>query len=132
MPNVVAVAGIVLIAAVLSVMLKKYHPEYSILISLMAGVVILYLVLSQIGPAVAQIRNLLSAAGLSSEYGVILLKALGVCFLTQFAADSCRDAGEAALAAKVELAGKLTIVLLSLPLFEEISQTALSLIGGSQ
>ena len=50
------------------------------------------------------IRELISAAGISGEYGVILLKTLGVCFLTQLSADSCRDAGEGALAAKVELA----------------------------
>ena len=50
---------------------------------------------------------------------MILLKTLGVCFLTQLSADSCRDAGEGALAAKVELAGKLFIVILALPLFQQ-------------
>ena len=68
--------------------------------------------------------------GISGEYGVILLKTLGVCFLTQLSADSCRDAGEGALAAKVELAGKLFIVILALPLFQQIAGSALSLIGG--
>jgi stage III sporulation protein AD len=61
---------------------------------------------------------------------VILFKTLGLCFLAQFAADSCRDAGENALASKVELAGKLAIVILALPLFEKITSTALALIGG--
>ena len=90
----------------------------------------LWMILSKISPAISQIRELISAAGISGEYGVILLKTLGVCFLTQLSADSCRDAGEGALAAKVELAGKLFIVILALPLFQQIAGSALSLIGG--
>ena len=128
--DIVALAMVAVIAAVLSVMLKKYNPEYSIIISLVAGAVLLLLILSRISPAIEQIKDLLSATRMSSEYGQVLLKGLGVCFLTQFAADSCRDAGESALASKVELAGKVMIVLLSLPLFEQIAQTAVSLIGG--
>ena len=128
--EIVALCGIAVLAAVFSVMLKKYIPEYSFLISLGAGVLILLLILSKITPAVSQIKNLLSATGLSSEYGSVLFKSLGVCFLTQFAADSCRDAGESALASKVELAGKVLIVVMALPLFEKIAETALSLLGG--
>lgn len=128
--DIVALSGIAILAAILAVMLKKYNPEYSILISLGAGALLLWLVLSKISPAINQIQELISAAGISSEYASILLKTLGVCFLTQLSADSCRDAGESALAAKVELAGKLFIVILALPLFQQIASSALSLIGG--
>ena len=127
--EIVALSGIAILAAILAVMLKKYNPEYSI-ISLGAGALLLWMILSKISPAISQIRELISAAGISGEYGVILLKTLGVCFLTQLSADSCRDAGEGALAAKVELAGKLFIVILALPLFQQIAGSALSLIGG--
>ena len=128
--EIVALSGIAILAAILAVMLKKYNPEYSILISLGAGALLLWMILSKISPAISQIRELISAAGISGEYGVILLKTLGVCFLTQLSADSCLDAGEGALAAKVELAGKLFIVILALPLFQQIAGSALSLIGG--
>ena len=128
--NMVALCGIVLLAAILCVLLRKYHAEYSIIISLAAGILVLAIVLSRISPAITQIQSLLTATKLSSEYGLILFKALGICFLTQFAADSCRDAGESALASKIELAGKIAIVILALPLFEKIAQTAITLIGG--
>lgn len=128
--NMVALCGIVLLAAILCVLLRKYHAEYSIIISLAAGILVLAIVLSRISPAISQIQSLLTATKLSSEYGLILFKALGICFLTQFSADSCRDAGESALASKIELAGKIAIVILALPLFEKIAQTAITLIGG--
>ena len=70
------------------------------------------------------------ASGVSGEYTIILIKTLGTCFLAQFAADACRDAGESSLASKVELAGKVAVILMALPLFEAIANTAITLIGG--
>lgn len=128
--NVVGIAGLALCAAVVATMLRRYHQEYAILLSIAAGIVILLELFANIAPALGQIRTLLSSSGLSADYALILLKTLGVCFLAQFAADSCRDAGENALASKVELAGKISIVVLSLPLFEKIAETAVHLIGG--
>ena len=128
--NVVGIAGLALCAAVIAAMLRRYHQEYAVLLSIAAGVVILLELFANIAPALGQIKTLLSTSGLSADYALILLKTLGVCFLAQFAADSCRDAGENALASKVELAGKISIVVLSLPLFEKIAETAVSLIGG--
>lgn len=128
--EVMAMCGVAVVAAIFAVTLKKHNPEYSMVISLCAGVLMLYLLLTRVTPAVNQIKTLLSATGLSSDYGVILFKALGICFLTQFAADSCRDAGESALASKVELAGRLAIVVLALPLLEEVAKLVTSLAGG--
>ena len=100
------------------------------MISLLAGVLTLFLILSKLSPAISEISNLLAAAGMANEYGAVLFKALGVCFLAQFAADSCRDAGESALASKVELAGKVLILLLALPLFRQVAQIATDLLQG--
>lgn len=127
--NIVGIAGIAICAAIIAVMLRRYNQEYAVIISVAAGVVILIEILVNIEPAVRQINTLLSSAGLTADYAVILFKTLGICFLAQFAADSCRDAGESALASKVELAGKIAIVVLALPLFEKIAKTATGLIG---
>ena len=128
--NIIGIVGTALIAAIFAVTLKRYNQEYAVIISIIAGVVILVEILRNISPAVREITTLLSGVGLTQENGLILFKTLGICFLAQFAADSCRDAGESALASKVELAGKISILVLSLPLFEDIAQTALGLIGG--
>ncbi len=120
----------VIIAAVLSVMLKKYNPEISMLVAVGAGVVVFALILSKISPALNQVNSLLTRAGMPVEYGGILLKSLGICFLCQFSSDACKDAGQSALASKVELAGKLMIVLIALPMIEDITQTAVGIIGG--
>ncbi|MFU0833311.1 MAG: Stage III sporulation protein AD [Oscillospiraceae bacterium] len=128
--NVVGIAGIAVCAAVIAAMLRKYHPEYAVLLSIAASVVILLEIFKGVAPAIKQIRTLFSASGMSTDYILILLKTLGISFLAQFAADACRDAEEEALASKMELAGKIAIVVLSLPLFKKIAETAVNLIGG--
>ena len=128
--SMVAVIGITVVAAFLAVLLRRYHPEYSMAIGLTTGVLVLALLLTQVAPVVGRLQILLDSSSLPSEYGLILFKALGVCLLTQLAADACRDAGENAMAEKAELAGKVFLLLLALPLFEKIAELAVHLING--
>ena len=67
--------------------------------------------------------------GLDEGYARILLKALAVCYITQLAADCCRDAGESAIASKIELAGKAAIVAVSLPVFTELAELVTGLVS---
>ncbi len=125
--NMLAVCGLILITIFLSLALKKHYPEMAMSISILAGVGILAVAVVQLTPAMDSIRRLADKTALAGEYGAILFKALGICLLTQMTADACRDAGENGLAGKAELAGKATLLLLSLPLFEKIGEIALSL-----
>lgn len=127
--DITTLTGLILIAGVISVLLKRYAPEYSMLINVAVGAAALAAIFSRLLPAVYRIRDLLYTAKVPKEYGTILLKCLGICFIAQFASDACRDAGETSLASKVELAGKAAIVLTSLPLFESVARIALGLIG---
>ena len=129
MINLLAIAGAALVAAVIAVMQRRSHAEYGMLISILAGVLILAMLLEALPQALGQVTELLQAAALPGKYALILFKALGLCWLAQFAADSCRDAGESALASKVELAGKTAVLLTTLPLFSEVGALVLELSG---
>ena len=118
------IIGIGLTAAVLALVLGQYRPEFRLLLSLGAGVLLLLLVLAQVAPALAQLRQFFDKTGVSWQLGEILLRGLGVCFVTQLAADVCRDAGESSFAGKIELAGKCAVLLLSLPLFAQVLEVA--------
>lgn len=128
--NITSIVGIILIIAVLSLMIKRYLPEYSMLINIASGIIVLSLILTQFLPIINQINQLLDSSKIPSEYRIILFKCIGICLIAQFASDACRDAGENSLASKVELAGKVSIVTIALPLFDKIIQTAIKLMGG--
>ena len=124
------IAAIVVLAAFLAVILRQQRPEQAMAVALIAGIGILALVLMRITPVISTLQELLGAADMPGEYGLILIKALGICLITQLASDACRDAGEAALASKADLAGKVTLLVLALPLFQKIGELAVSLING--
>ena len=125
--NVVSAA---VVAAFLTVVLRRYLPEQALAVGLIGGVVILAVAGISAMPVLDEIRALLSDGGVSGEYVTVLFKALGVSLLTQLAADACRDAGEQGLAAKAEFAGKIAMLVLALPLFGKVGDIALSLIRG--
>lgn len=118
---------LLIITAFLSVVLKRYQPEAALAVGVLAGALVLSAVLKSALPTIRAVRSMLEGAALSSKYVDILFRALGICFLTQLAADTCRDAGEAALATKAEFVGKVMLLILALPLFGEIVSLSTSL-----
>ncbi|MCL2108460.1 MAG: stage III sporulation AC/AD family protein [Oscillospiraceae bacterium] len=126
--NITAIVALGLVAAVLSIILRQHKQEYGLYIPLVTGVAILGAVLIAVRPVLDVIQNLMEAVHMNNIYGQTLLKGLAVCYLTQLAADACKDAGETAIAGKVELAGKIAIVLLSLPLFASLVEMITRLI----
>lgn len=123
-----AIAAVAVITAFIAAMLRRSHPEQAMAVTLIAGILMVMAALEVMVPLLGDIQTMLEASGLSGEYIRILFKSLGICVITQLAADACRDAGEQGLAAKTELAGKLTLLALALPLFQKIGGIALSLI----
>ena len=127
--NVAGIVGTALIAAAFAALLRRGNAEYALVLRISAGVLIALEILQAMIPALQQITSLLGVAGISGEYSGILLRTLGVTFLTQFAADACKDAGEGALASKVELAGRVSILVLALPLFAKVASIAAALVA---
>ena len=120
--------GIGLIGMILAVLFRQHKPEYAPLISFAAGLAVVFLLLGQLEPIFSQMEEILRQAGIGTEYITVLLKSLGICYITQLAADTCRDAGESAIASKMELAGKITVLTLAVPYFTGMLQTVGELI----
>ena len=127
--NIFTIIGVGLIAVMISLVVKQYKPEFGMYISLIAGIIILVAVIGHITPVLDTIDELIHAVSLEIAYGAALLKALGICYITQLASDTCRDSGETAIAAKIEMGGKLAIVLVSLPLFKGVVDIVINLIS---
>lgn len=123
------VAVFCITAAALALLLRQYRPEYAILVSLGCSIVALLWVLQGIAQVMEELDRLFQGSLLSRELVAVVMKCLGVCVLTELAGQTCRDAGENAIAAKVELAGKVTLVLVSLPLFERLLEVAGTLLS---
>lgn len=128
--NIAAIAAIGIVTAIFAVLLKKYNPEYAMILAICGGLLILFLILEQAVPVIERVWEMIDKVGIPSEYAQILFKCLGICLITQFASDSCKDAGESSLGTKIDTAGKIALVVISLPLMEKLVETATSLIKG--
>ena len=125
------IVGVVMIAAFLAVLLRHQKPEFAMAVGVLTGIAVLLLIISKIVPVLDTLRDMLDAAGLPGEYGQILFKALGLCLLTQLAADACRDANETAIAGRVELAGRVMIVSLCIPCIKQAMDMIARLMEGA-
>ena len=126
------IGGIALTGLSALLILRSYKPEWAVFLRMAVTVVSLGLVLSLAGTVMSYVTELTSATGaLEGESWGILLKALGLAFLTETAASVCRDSGEAGLATWVETAGKLEILLLSFPLIRTVMDTVAALLGAA-
>ena len=118
----VKVCFFAILCTVVGVVIKNIKPEFSPLVRIAGSVAVSMLALSIILPIVTYIRSLFSGSSLG-EYGDAVIKALGIAALTQICADICRDSGEGSAASGVELIGKLEILLLCIPMIEDILTT---------
>ena len=70
----------------------------------------------------AEIRSLYDQSGADPQYLRILLKTLGICYITSFTCGVCRDSGEETLASQTLLAGRIVLLVTALPLFEALTE----------
>lgn len=122
--EIFAVVGAALVAMTLAVALREIKKDYAVLLSVVCCALLMLWAVLSLTPVFERLRELARITQLDTEYGEILLKALGISICTQLAADACRDAGESAIGSKVELCGRACIVLLSLPMFQEVLSLA--------
>lgn len=128
--DVLRLCGFGLIAVILCVIVRQLKPESAVFVSIAAGLMILAAAVKTLSPSVRAISELANSAGINGEFAEVLLKALAISYVTALSADCARDAGEAALGAKLELAGRVSIAALSLPVFTSLAGLITAMING--
>lgn len=126
--NLIPICGICVISSILCSLFGGFGKEYSVYIKLAAGAAVLSVIILYISPVTETIYMLYEKSAADNEYLTILFKALGICYITQFTSDICRDCGENTLAVQAELAGKIALMVLALPLFGTLSEIITDLI----
>lgn len=122
----IQLVGIAIISAALFVVIKKYSPEYAVFAEVAAVILVLFLVYPYIKDIIDFYYEYVDSGGVDRSYLKVVLKTIGIAVLTQFSSDVCKDAGQSALAGKIEFAGKLLIAVLALPMAKTLIEVALS------
>ncbi len=127
--NIVKIVFLCLLAVLLYALMRQLRPEFAPLVALVGVGVILVQLIGVLLNVSSTVENLISLAGLEKENVEILIKALAVCVITQFASDVCYDNSFSSAAAAVELAGRVGAIALAMPMIKAAAEIAIGLIN---
>lgn len=127
--NIAGVCAAAIICAILSLVVKKHNGEAAFALQVCGCVIIILYVIGEISQVTGTIRKLAEDFSINLEYIEVVIKALGICFLAEFAADCCKDAGCTALGNNVLLCGKVMILIAAMPMLNDLLSLALGLLS---
>lgn len=123
----ISVLGAGIIFSIVALVLKDKRREYALIVSVAGGIFIVLAALKLLTPILDGVKIFLNDS--ETENIKIILRALGIGYLTEFASDVAKDAGENSLSSKIEMFGKAAVIAVSFPilsgLFEAIRELLL-------
>jgi stage III sporulation protein AD len=125
--NIAQVVAAGVLCAVLALTVKKQSPEIALIITLSASVLIFFMTLPLLAEAMGIMRRVGELLDNGGRYVSLAVKVIGVAYLAELGASVCLDAGESAVAAKIELAGRVTILVLAAPVIMDLANLLLVL-----
>ena len=128
MDSVIKIIGVGLVALISIIIIKQYKPEFAIYISIISGVIILYMIMGELSKIINLLQSISDKSGINTKFLSLLLKITGIAILTEFAISICRDSGESAIASKIEIGSKVVIISMSIPIISSLLEVVLKLI----
>lgn len=128
MDEIIRIIGIGLTALVIAIILKQYKPEYAIYVSIIAGVLILFLVMEKLSGVINLLQSISDKTYINKQFLGILLKITGIAIITEFAVSICSDAGEKAIASKIEIGSKVIIIAMSIPIISSLLELIIEIL----
>lgn len=126
--DIIKIIGVGLIALIIIIVVKQYRPEFTMYVSVAAGIIILLLVMDKLSAIIDLLTNLANKTSINNEFIFLLIKITGIAILTEFASSICKDSGETAIASKVDMGGKVIIIAMSVPIIASLLETILKVL----
>lgn len=118
--EILKIAGLGLCAVILIIIVKNHKPELGMLTAMACSLLLLYFLIDTMKYAVAYVAGIYDGLETGKTYLPIILKILAIAYITEFTTQLCKDAGESAIASKIELGGKIMIFCVAIPVFTSI------------
>lgn len=114
--EIIKIVGIGIVATIIIVILKSTRPEFALYISLLTGIAIFTMILGELSYVLETLNSLARRVNIEFAYFSTILKIIGMAYIVEFGAQISRDAGEESIAMKIELGGKVIIMVLAIPI----------------
>ncbi|MBO8434772.1 MAG: stage III sporulation protein AD [Tyzzerella sp.] len=127
--DIIRIVSIGVIGTFIALSIKNYSKEFSILVAMITGILIVFQILEILTESIVFIESVYERTGLDFLYMRIVMKVIAVAYISEFAIQICKDAEFGSIASKIELGGKLIILSLSIPIIKAILDTVTSLLA---
>ncbi|UNK20387.1 stage III sporulation protein AD [Paenibacillus sp. N3/727] len=126
--EIIQVVGLGLIATILILVVKEQKPIFAFLLAVSTSVMIFLFLIGKIGNVIRMLEELAESSGVQVIYLKTVLKIIGIAYVAEMGAQVVRDAGQESIASKIEMAGKVLILVLAVPIISIIIETVLKLL----
>lgn len=123
------IIGIGLVATILIVIVKEARPEFAIFISLLTGVIIFSMIINELSYVIETLNTLSRRVNIEFAYFSTILRIIGMAYLVEFGAQISRDAGEEGIAMKIELGGKVLVMVLAIPILLALMEMIIKILN---
>ncbi|MCR6110495.1 stage III sporulation protein AD [Bacillus sp. A301a_S52] len=126
--EIIQIVGLGMITTFLALVVKEQKPIFAFLLTIFTGVIIFAFLIDKIALLIEMIETLATEADINLVYVQTIFKIIGIAYIAEFGAQIARDAGQGSVASKIELAGKVLIMIMAIPIISVIIETVLTLI----
>ncbi len=126
--EIIQIVGLGLITTFLALVVKEQKPIFAFMLTVFVGVLIFIFLIDQIYMIVTMLQKIAINANVNMVYVQTILKIIGIAYISEFGAQIAKDAGQGAVASKIELAGKVFILVMAIPIITAIIETVIGLL----
>ena len=126
--EVIKIVGVSIFAVIMIIILKNYRPEMALVLSIITGIGIMLYAISKMSSVINVLNDLVSKSGVNTDFLLIIIKVIGIAYIVEFGRNVCIDAGQSSIATKLEMAGKVVIVVLTIPLISSLVNVLVGLV----
>ena len=127
MINIISIVVIGIVGSIFAVFLNK--SEFAMGVAIVTGMVVLAGVIPGIAKFVQMVTQFSEMAGIHDGYLALMLKAAGISILISTGVSICNDAGQTNIATKIELAGRIALVILAMPALQKLVEVVMTTLG---
>lgn len=127
--DVILICSLAVCAVIISKLVEKGNSDMKFLLTMSVVVMLSMKAVTEMSGVFDAVSELVDKTELSGEYIKIMFKSLGICLVCRISTDCCKDAGESAIASQIELLCRVSLILISLPLYSSVIEIIVTLIG---
>ena len=118
--SIVMITGLCLVCAIVCKAIERDAGEIKAVAVICAVCIVMYRISGELSSVLNTMQELFDRADIDAEYIDVIFKGVGICYITHLGCECCVECGEGVIAAQLSLAGKIAMIVISLPLFRAL------------